>query len=119
MDTNVKKISAIIRLALKRQGTYSKDLEVCIHSTAVSYYSVLLAEQDIENLDETYVTSLTREGNEKMDPHPAFKVLERAQNGLIRGLRELKLTASTLAVVSDDELEEMDREHEEIKASNS
>lgn len=118
MDTNVKKISAIIRLALKRQGTYSKDLEVCIHSTAVSYYSVLLAQQDIENLDETFVTSLTREGNEKLDPHPAFKVLEKSQNGLIRGLRELKLTASTLATVSNDELDEMDKEHDEIKEYN-
>jgi hypothetical protein len=114
----IKNIENKIKLALKRQGTYTKDLDLCIHSTAVSYYAVLLAQNDIENAEFSYVKEITREGNEKMEPHPAFKVLEKSQSSLLRGLRELKLTTSTLEKVMNDELDEIDREHDEIKNSD-
>lgn len=102
--TNIK---SRIRKALKNQNTYSKDLETCISMAAGSYYAFLLAQRDIESLTCTFLTEITREGNEKFVPHPAFKVLKDAQEMVRRSLRELGLTLGTLSTGDNDPLEDM------------
>ena len=96
-----------IRKALKNQNTYSKDLETCISMAAGSYYAFLLAQKDIGILTCTFLTEITREGNEKLVPHPAFKVLKDAQEMVRRSLRELGLTLGTLSTGDNDPLEDM------------
>lgn len=111
--TNIK---SRIRKALKNQNTYSKDLETCISMAAGSYFAFLLAQRDIENLTCTFLTEITREGNKKMVPHPAFKVLKDTQEMVRRSLRELGLTLGTLSTGDNDPLEDMlDRAGKEVE----
>ena len=102
----VSTIKTKIRKALKNQGTYTKDLETCIGMAAGSYYTFLLAQKDIENLECTYVIEYSREDKERMVPHPAFKVMKDSQEMTRKSLKELGLTLSTL--ISDD-TDEFDR----------
>lgn len=104
---SIMSIKNKIRKALKNQNTYSKDLETCISMAAGSYYAFLLAQKDIEILTCTFLTEITREGNEKLVPHPAFKVLKDAQEMVRRSLRELGLTLGTLSTGDNDPLEDM------------
>lgn len=106
METIVS-IKARIRRALKNQNTYSKDLETCISMAAGSYYAFLLAQRDMEMLESTYVSEVTREGNVKLVPHPTFRVLKDAQEMVRRSLRELGLTLGTLSTGDNDPLEEL------------
>lgn len=104
---SIMSIKNKIRKALKSQSTYSRDLETCIAMAAGSYYAFLLAQQDIECLTSTYLTEITREGNEKLVPHPAFKVLKDTQEMVRRSLRELGLTLGTLSTGDNDPLDDM------------
>lgn len=105
-----------IRKALKNQNTYSKDLETCIAMAAGSYYAFLLAQEDVGKLTTTFVEEKTREGNSKLVPHPAFKVLKDTQEMVRRSLRELELTLGTLSTGDNDPLEDMlDRAGKEVE----
>lgn len=105
-----------IRKALKNQNTYSKDLETCIAMAAGSYYAFLLAQEDVGKLESTFVEETTREGNSKLVPHPAFKVLKDTQEMVRRSLRELGLTLGTLSTGDNDPLEDMfDRAGKEVE----
>lgn len=105
-----------IRKALKNQNTYSKDLETCIAMAAGSYYAFLLAQEDVGKLESTFVEEKTREGNSKLVPHPAFKVLKDTQEMVRRSLRELGLTLGTLSTGDNDPLEDMlDRAGKEVE----
>ena len=114
MET-VKSIKSKIRSALKRQGTYSKDLEICIGTAAGSYYAFLLSQRDIESLKRSFVEEVSREGNKKLVPHPAFKTLKDSQESVRKALRELGLTMSTLVVDEDDELGKLIDDVESVK----
>ncbi len=114
MET-VKSIKAKIRSALKRQNTYSRDLEICIGMVAGSYYAFLLAQNDIEDLTSSFVEEMSRENNIKLVPHPAFKTLKDSQESVRKGLRELGLTLSTLSVSDDDELSDLIEDVESVK----
>lgn len=114
METIVT-IKSRIRKALKNQNTYSKDLETCIAMAAGSYYAFLLAQEDVGKLKTTFVEETTREGNSKLVPHPAFKVLKDTQEMVRRSLRELGLTLGTLSTGDNDPLEDMlDRAGKEV-----
>ena len=114
METIVT-IKSRIRKALKNQNTYSKDLETCIAMAAGSYYAFLLAQEDVGKLTTTFVEEKTREGNSKLVPHPAFKVLTDTQEMVRRSLRELGLTLGTLSTGDNDPLEDMlDRAGKEV-----
>lgn len=106
MET-IMTIKSRIRKALKNQNTYSKDLETCIAMAAGSYYAFLLAQEDVGKLTTTFVEEKTREGNSKLVPHPAFKVLKDTQEMVRRSLRELGLTLGTLSTGDNDPLEDM------------
>lgn len=115
METIVT-IKSRIRKALKNQNTYSKDLETCIAMAAGSYYAFLLAQEDVGKLTTTFVEEKTREGNSKLVPHPAFKVLKDTQEMVRRSLRELGLTLGTLSTGDNDPLEDMlDRAWKEVE----
>lgn len=115
METIVT-IKSRIRKALKNQNTYSKDLETCIAMAAGSYYAFLLAQEDVGKLKTTFVEETTREGNSKLVPHPAFKVLKDTQEMVRRSLRELGLTLGTLSTGDNDPLEDMlDRAGKEVE----
>ena len=107
MIQSISNIKSKIRKALRNQKTYSKDLETCIGMAAGSYYAFLLAQQDIEKLDCTYVTEKSREGNDRLVPHPAFRVLKEAAEMTRKSLRELGLTLNTLSTDEDDPLEDL------------
>lgn len=115
METIVT-IKSRIRKALKNQNTYSKDLETCIAMAAGSYYAFLLAQEDVGKLTTTFVEEKTREGNSKLVPHPAFKVLKDTQEMVRRSLRELGLTLGTLSTGDNDPLDDMlDRAWKEVE----
>lgn len=115
METIVT-IKSRIRKALKNQNTYSKDLETCIAMAAGSYYAFLLAQEDVGKLTTTFVEEKTREGNSKLVPHPAFKVLKDTQEMVRRSLRELGLTLGTLSTGDNDPLDDMlDRAGKEVE----
>lgn len=103
----LKKIESKIRKAVRNQGNYSKDLEVCISMAAGSYLAFMLALQDIKGLERTFVSEVSREGNTRLVPHPAFRVLKDAQEMVRRSLRELGLTLGTLSSDEDDPFERM------------
>ena len=107
MVTTVGNIKSKIRKALKNQNTYSKDLETCIGMAAGSYYAFLLAQQDIESLSCTFVAEKSREGNNRLVPHPAFRVLKDASEMTRKSLRELGLTLNTLSTDDNDLLEDL------------
>ena len=107
MIQTVSNIKSKIRKALKNQKTYSKDLETCIGMAAGSFYAFLLAQQDIEELPCTFVSEKSREGNERLVPHPAFRVLKDASEMTRKSLRELGLTLNTLSTDDDDPLEDL------------
>lgn len=67
-------------------------------------------------LTTTFVEEKTREGNSKLVPHPAFKVLKDTQEMVRRSLRELGLTLGTLSTGDNDPLEDMlDRAGKEVE----
>lgn len=107
METNLKKIETKIKKALKSQKSYSPDLDTCITMAAGSFYAFLLAMDDIQKLDKSYVTETSREGNDRMVPHPAFRVLKDTQEMVRRSLRELGLTLGTLSTDDEDAFEDM------------
>lgn len=100
-------IKTKIRKALKSQGTYTKDLETCIGMTAGSYYAFILAQRDIERLECCFCIEYSREGKERLVPHPAFKVLKDSQEMTRKSLKELGLTLSTLITDDGDEFDDL------------
>lgn len=110
-----KQIERKIRASLERQGTYTKDLDMCISIVASSYFAMQIAQRDMEGLQNCYVEEIDRYGNNKLVLHPSFKALKDAQESVRKGLRELNLTLSTLTVNINDDFSEMNREQDDIE----
>ncbi|WP_106831156.1 P27 family phage terminase small subunit [Parabacteroides pacaensis] len=102
MDS-LKTVKNRIRSALKKQGNYSKNMETAISLAAGSYMAFQIALNDLESLECSYVEELTREGNVKLVPHPAFKTLATASEAVRKALRELRLTLTSLDGSTDDD----------------
>lgn len=116
MDT-IKAVKARIRSALKKQGNYSKNMETAISLAAGSYMAFQIALQDLEALEHSYVEELTREGNIKLVPHPAFKTLATASEAVRKALRELRLTLTSLDGPTDnDDVDELVNKVESVDA---
>ncbi len=92
-----------IRKALREQNNYSKDMESAILLAAGNLFAYELALKDLEELDCTYVEEISREGNIKLVPHPAFKVFKDASESVRRSLRELQLTLATLEGTTEND----------------
>lgn len=107
-----------LRAALKEQNTYSKGMEFSIRQCAgvwLCYEKVL---DEIANLDEAFITTISREGNKRYYRHPVLAELSEQAENLRKGLRELRLTPSTAISTDADEVEELINEVESIKDDN-
>ena len=78
-----------IRAAMESQGTYTEDMK-------------------------SYVKEVSRENNDKLTAHPAFKVLFDALEATRKQLRELGLTFQTLSASDDDEVNDLINEVNKI-----
>lgn len=108
-----KKIAGIntikkrLKTALEKQGSYTEAIDVLIEITAGNLYAYYLALRDIEDLDESFVTETTREGNDKLVAHPAIKTLRDQSEMIRRQLRELRLTLATAEGIGSDEMDDL------------
>lgn len=97
-----------ISKAMASQGTYTSDLDLCIELCAGSYMAFRIALADISKKRmKCYVREKTREDNEKLTAHPAFKVLFDALEATRKQLRELGLTLQTLTATEEDEVNDL------------
>ena len=104
--------------ALKAAGKYSASLEVQVHSLATALRSLDIADRDLDGLDSTVVTSISRYGNESLAPHPVFKILKDTQDSITRQMKALGLTAEELAGADgDDPLYELTRQVQQTGVS--
>lgn len=103
-----------IKNALKSQGTYSKDMDLIIDLCAKSCVVMNKAYKDIEVLDASYCTEFTREMNQKLTPHPSFKIFIDSSEKVKNCLKELGLTVATAITSDNDELETLTEKIKEI-----
>lgn len=96
-----------LKKALKKQGSYTEGIDTLIETTAGNLYAYYLAVRDIEELETSFVTEITREGNEKLAPHPAIKVVRDQSEIIRRQLRELRLTLATAEGMGDDDMDDL------------
>lgn len=113
--TTIEGVARKIRIALKNQKTYSKDLELAIQTAAGTYIAYTLAVHDIQHLESTFYQTFSREGNPEFKEHPAIKALERTSNVLAKRLKALGLTLETLTSTEDDPLEDLVSKVREIR----
>lgn len=92
-----------ITRALKNAGKYSKSLTMQIDALAGAMRAHELASEDIDALDCCTVTEVSRYGNEKLSPHPAFKIQRDAQESITKQMKALGLTSEELAGADDDD----------------
>lgn len=82
--------------AMKSACLYNPSLDLQILSLAGALRSLALANADIDKLDSTVVTVITRYGSESLAPHPAFKIQKDAQDSVTRQMKALGLTTEML-----------------------
>lgn len=113
--TGVNIIKKRLKKVLENQGSYTEGIDTLIETTAGSIYAYYLALRDVEGLEESFVVETTREGNDKLAPHPAIKVLREQAEMIRRQLRELRLTIATVEGVGDDDINDLIDEVESVK----
>jgi len=62
-----------------------------------------LANDEIDNLDTTTISSVSRYGNETLVPHPVFKIQKDAQDSVTRQMKALGLTVEELTGTDDND----------------
>lgn len=87
---------------MKAHRTYTKALDMQIHSLASAMRNLDLANQQIDGLTEVTVLETTRYG-EKLAPHPVFKIAKDAQDMITRQMKALGLTVEDLAGEADED----------------
>ena len=89
--------------ALKNAGHYSKSLTMQIDALAGAMRSHALATEEIDSLETCTVVEKSRYGNNKLSPHPAFKIQRDAQESITKQMKSLGLTADELAGADEDD----------------
>lgn len=92
-----------IEKALKAAGKYSKSLGAQILSLAGALRTLDLANDEIDELEITTISSVSRYGNETLVPHPVFKIQKDAQDSVTRQMKALGLTAEELTGTDEDD----------------
>ncbi|MCM1484072.1 MAG: hypothetical protein NC043_07030 [Muribaculaceae bacterium] len=92
-----------IEKALKAVGRYSKSLDAQVMALAGALRTIDLANDEIDGLDTTTISVMSRYGNETLAPHPAFKIQKDAQDSVTRQMKALGLTAEELTGTDDDD----------------
>lgn len=113
--TSINALKNRLKRALKKQGSYSEGIEILIEQTAGNLYAYHLALRDVEELEESFVIEITREGNEKLAPHPAIAIMRHQSEMIRKQLRELRLTLSTVEGIDGDEIDDFYKTHEDVK----
>ena len=96
MSKSVEDYQREITRVMKAHRTYTKALDMQIHSLASALRNLDLANQQIDTLSEVTVWETTRYG-EKLAPHPVFKIAKDAQDMITRQMKALSLTVDDLA----------------------
>lgn len=89
--------------ALKVAGKYSRSLDAQILSLAGAMRTLDLANTEIDDLESTTISTISRYGNETLAPHPVFKIQKDAQDSVTRQMKALGLTAEELTGTDDDD----------------
>ena len=102
MSKSVEDYQKEITRVMKAHRTYTKALDMQIHSLASALRNLDLANQQIDTLSEVTVWETTRYG-EKLAPHPVFKIAKDAQDMITRQMKALSLTVDDLAGETDED----------------
>ncbi len=103
MAKKVSEYKKDIVKALKAAGKYSGSLAPQIDSLAGALRALGMANDDIDDLETTTISTVSRYGNETLAPHPVFKIQKDAQDSVTRQMKALGLTATDLAGFDDDD----------------
>lgn len=103
MAKKVNEYKKDIEKALKSANRYSKSLDAQILSLAGALRTLDLANDEIDNLDTTTISSVSRYGNETLVPHPVFKIQKDAQDSVTRQMKALGLTVEELTGTDDND----------------
>ena len=85
-----------IERALKWAGKYSRGLTAQIQSLAGALRTLDIANAEIDELEETTISVVSRYGNTTLAPHPVFKIQKDAQDSITRQMKALDLTVEAL-----------------------
>ena len=96
MPKKVNEYKKDIEKALKAAGRYSHGLDAQILALAGALRTLDLANDEIDRLEETTITTVSRYGNETLAPHPVFKIQKDAQDSVTRQMKALGLTVADL-----------------------
>lgn len=103
MAKQVNEYKKDIEKALKAAGKYSKSLGAQILSLAGALRTLDLANDEIDGLEVTTISTTSRYGNVTLAPHPVFKTQKDAQDSVTRQMKALGLTAEELTGADDDD----------------
>ena len=92
-----------ITRALRDAGKYSKSLDIQVLSLASALRALAIPNKDIDSLESTTVTVISRYGNEAPAPHPVFKILKDTLDSVTRQMKALGLTAEELEGGDDND----------------
>lgn len=90
-----------IEKALKEEKRYSSGLLFQIISLAGSLRTLALANEEIDGLEETTISSISRYGNDTLIPHPVFKIQKDAMASVTHQMKALGLTAEALGLLTE------------------
>ncbi len=103
MAKRINEYKKDIEKALKSASRYSRSLDAQIMSLAGALRTLDLANDEIDNLDTTTISSVSRYGNETLVPHPVFKIQKDAQDSVTRQMKALGLTVEELTGTDDND----------------
>ncbi|OAV63568.1 hypothetical protein Barb6XT_03116 [Bacteroidales bacterium Barb6XT] len=101
----VKQIEAAMSAAMKKQGTYTPEMNIQIGVASRLYFAFLKAGEAVEKLDDVCTTGISREGNERKVANPEFDVLAKMSEVVRKALRELHLTRDSIEAAAEAEKE--------------
>lgn len=103
MAKKVNEYKKDIEKALKSASRYSRSLDAQILSLAGALRTLDLANDEIDDLDTTTISTVSRYGNETLAPHPVFKIQKDAQDSVTRQMKALGLTVEELTGTDEDD----------------
>lgn len=86
-----------IERALKSVQKYNKSLDAQIVTLAGALRTIELANNELDTLTSTTITTVSRYGNETLTAHPVFKILKDAQDSVTKQMKALGLTVEDLS----------------------
>ena len=108
--TAVETKKYLVKRVLVKKGSYKPEMDVAIGLLAVPLASMDLIASDVCKLNESFATSITREGNLKIESHPAIKIQKQVIESCTTLMRLLGLAWDDFKDVDpDDELDDLEQ----------